>query len=55
MKASGLHIIQYCNIYNSDHKDDKNINYKNYLHRGPCLPCGKMTHKGNLDQSQNHF
>ena len=29
VQAAGLHIIQHCNIYNSDHKDDKNTNYKN--------------------------
>ena len=45
MQALGLHIIQYYNIYNSDHKDDK----------GPCIPCGKMAHKESLDQSQNHL
>ena len=26
---------------------------KNYLHRGSCIPCGKMTHKENLEQSLN--
>ena len=31
-------------IYN----DDNNINYKNYLHRRPCTPCGKITHKKSL-------
>ena len=46
----GLHMIQY-----SYHNDDKNINYKNYLHRGPCTQRGKMTHGKNLDQSQKHF
>ena len=38
----------------SDHNYD-NINYKNYLHRGPYSRCGKMIHKKNLDQSQKHF
>ena len=42
-------ILQYLQC--SDHNDDKNINYKNYLHRGPCTQCGKVTHKENLDQS----
>ena len=42
------------NFQRSDHNYD-NINYKNYLDRGPCSRCGKMTHKKNLDQSQNHF
>ena len=45
-------ILQY--LQYSDHKDD-NINYKNYLHRGPCTQCGNITHKENMDQSQNHF
>ena len=46
-------ILQYSE--GSDHNDDNNINYKSCLHRGPCTPCGKMTRKENLDQSQNHF
>ena len=29
------------------------MNYKDSLHSGPCTPCGKMTHKENLDQSQD--
>ena len=37
------------------YNDDKNKNYKKYLHKGPCTPCGKITHKEKLDQSQNHF
>ena len=48
-------MTQYYDIYNSDHKDDKIIKYKNYLHRGPCIPCGKMDHTENPDQSLNHF
>ena len=47
-------ISQY--LQDSDHDNDNNTNYKTYLHiGGPCTPCGKMTHKENLDQSQNHF
>ena len=46
-------ILQY--LHYSDHNDDNNINYKNYLHIGPCTQCGKMTDKEHLDQSQNHF
>ena len=37
------------------YNDDNNIKFKNYSHRGPCTTCGKMTHKENLGQSQNHF
>ena len=50
-------MIQYYNIYKTliVYNDDDNISYKNYLHIGPSTPCGKMTHKENLDQSQNHF
>ena len=46
-------MLQY--LQDSDHNDDNNINYKNYLPRGTYTPCGKMTHKENLDQSQNHL
>ena len=46
-------ILQY--LEDSDHNDDNNINYKSYVHRGLYTPYGKMTHKENLDQSQNHF
>ena len=46
-------ILQY--LQDSGHNDDNNKNYKNYLHGGPCTPCGKMTHKENLEQSQIHF
>ena len=42
-------------LQDNDHNDDNNINYKNYLHRGPCTPCGKMTHKEIVDHSQNLF
>ena len=28
-------VSQY--LQDSDHKDDNNINYKSYLHRGPCI------------------
>ena len=51
MQAPGLHIIQYYNIYKTliRYKDDDNINYKNYLHRGPSTPCGKMAHEKKLD------
>ena len=35
-------IWQY--LQDSDHNDDNNINYKNYLYRGPFTPCGKATH-----------
>ena len=58
MQAPGLHIIQYYNIYKTViiyNDNNNNINYKNYLHRGPCPSCGKMAHKENLDQSQNRF
>ena len=37
------------------YNDENNINYKNYLQRGPGKPCGKMVYKENLGQSQNHF
>ena len=45
MQAPGLYIIRYYNIYKAViiFNDDNNINYENYLHRGPCTPCGKMT------------
>ena len=46
-------ILQY--LQDSGHNDDNNENYKNYLHRGSCRPCKKMTRKENLEQSQNHF
>ena len=42
-------------LRDSDPNDDNNINYKNYLHRGLCILCGKMSHMENLDQSQNQF
>ena len=42
-------------LQGSDHNDDNNINYKNCLHRRPSTPCGKMTHKENLDQSKNYL
>ena len=48
-----IYMLQY--LQDSDHNDDNNINYKNYLHRGPNTQCGKMNHKENLDQSQNNF
>ena len=61
IQAPGLHTIQYWNIYkvvvilvNNNNKKNKKQK-KNYLHRGSCTPCGKMTHKENLEQSQNHF
>ena len=52
-KSTHNTILQY--LRDSDHNDDNNINYKNYLHRGLCTSCWKMTHKENLYQSQNHF
>ena len=57
IQAPGLHIIQYYNIYKTviNYNDDNNIKYKNYLHRGPSTPQGRMPHNENLDQSQNHF
>ena len=42
-------ILQY--LQDSDQNDYNNINYKNYLHKGPFTPCGKMSHKENLNQS----
>ena len=52
IQAAGLHIVQYRNIYNpAITMNYSNINYENYLHRGPYTQCGKMTHKENLDQS----
>ena len=58
MQAPGLHTIQYSNIYLLDVvvimvKIIKN--YKNYLQRGSCTPCGKIILKENLKQTQNHF
>ena len=56
IQAPGLHIIIYLQyLQDSDHNDDNNINYKNYINRGHCATCGKITHKENHDQSQNHF
>ena len=54
MQAPGLHKIQYYNVYKTviTYDDDSNIDY---LHRGHCTLCGKMTHKENLDQSKNDF
>ena len=46
-------ILQY--LRDSVHNYDNNINYENYLHRGLCILCGKMTHMENLDQIQNYF
>ena len=49
IQAPGLHTIQYCNIYKIVVilvKNNKKL--KNYLHRGSCAPCGKMTCKENL-------
>ena len=46
-------ILQY--LRDCDHNDDNNINYKNNLQRWLCTSSGKMTHKENLDQSENHF
>ena len=46
-------MLQY--LQDSDHNDDNNINYKNYLHREPYTPRRKMTSKENLDNSQKHF
>ena len=46
-----LLMIYKLQVYISFH----NINYKNYLDRGPFTPCGKITHKENLYQSQNDF
>ena len=46
-------VLQY--LRDIDYNDNNNINYKNYLYRGLCIPCGKMTHMENLGQSQNHF
>ena len=30
-------------------------NYKSYLRRRTCTPCGKMTHMDNLEMSEDHF
>ena len=46
-------ILQY--LRDSVHNYDNNINYENYLHRGLCILCGKMTYMENLDQIQNYF
>ena len=56
IQAPGLHAIQYYNIYKI--VDIMMIiikTTKKYLYRGSCTPCGKMTRKENLEQSQNHF
>ena len=56
MQAPSLHTIQYWNIYKAVVILVKNNKKrKNYLHKGSCRPCGKMTRKENLEQSQNHF
>ena len=55
IQALDQHIIQYHNFYKTLIIMMRMINFKNYIHRGPCTPCGKMTHKENLEQSQNHF
>ena len=46
-------ILQY--LQYSDHNNENNIDYKKYLHTGPCTQYGKMSHKENLHKSQNHF
>ena len=56
IQAPGLHAIQYYNIYKI--VDIMMIiikTTKKYLYGGSCTPCGKVTHKENLEQSQNHF
>ena len=56
IQTPGLHTIQYWNIYKVVVILVKNNKKrKNYLHRGSCTPCGKMTHKENLEQSQKPF
>ena len=55
IQAPGLHTIQYWNIYEVVYSHTGEKYLKNYLHRGSCMPCGKMTCKENLEQSQNHF
>ena len=32
-----------------------NEKLKNYLHRGSCTPCGKMSHKENLERVKTTF
>ena len=56
MQAPDLHTMQYCNKYKIVVIIVKNIKkLKNYLHRGSCTSCGKITHKKNLEHSQNYF
>ena len=42
-------------LQDSSQNDHNNKHYENYLHRGSCTTCGKMTHKENLELRQNHF
>ena len=57
----GPHIIQYYNIHKitilqgTGNNNNNNKNYKIYLPRRPCTLCGKMTHKKNLEMSQDQF
>ena len=57
IEAPGLYTIQCYNICKTVVK--KMVTIKStkavYVHRGSCTPCGKMTHKENLDQSKSHF
>ena len=46
-------ILQY--LHYSDHNDDNNINYKNYLHIGPCTQYGKMTVRNTLIRVKTTF
>ena len=57
IEAPDLHTIQYYNIYKTEEKMVITIKTTKtiYIHRGSCTPCGKMTYKENLEQSQNHF
>ena len=51
IQAPGL--IQYYNIYKTTIIIMIMKNYKNYLYREQYTPCGKTTHKKNLELSQN--
>ena len=43
------------NNNNKKQKTKKKTKREKYLHRGSCTPCGKMTRKENLEQSQKPF
>ena len=53
LKNVVIFIQTICKIVVIIVKNNKKL--KNYLHRESYTLCGEMTHKENLEQSQNHF